>query len=151
VDIGRARQLARRVPDHVTSVAVFVSPDDVPPDVHDDLDLVQVYGMPASTERAIVAFDRVPLPALPEGVPVLLDRPKGVPDREDDLREHWRHAAAVRAPVMLAGGLHPGNVADAVRSARPWAVDTARGVEAEPGIKDHALIRAFVRNAKEAA
>jgi phosphoribosylanthranilate isomerase len=53
--------------------------------------------------------------------------------------------------VILAGSLDPGNVADAVRAARPWGVDTARGVETAPGVKDHALIRAFVRNAKEAA
>jgi phosphoribosylanthranilate isomerase len=151
VDVARARDLARRAPEHVRSVAVFRDPDGVPPGVHDDFDLVQVYGLPASTERTILAFDRLPLPALPDGVPVLLDRPKGVPERDDDLREHWRRAAGVGGRVMLAGGLHPGNVADAVRCARPWAVDTARGVEAEPGVKDDALIRAFVRNAKEAA
>ena len=43
------------------------------------------------------------------------------------------------------------NVADAVRAAAPWGVDTARGVETAPGVKDHDLIRAFVRNAKSAA
>ena len=57
----------------------------------------------------------------------------------------------MRQPVILAGSLDPENVADAVHAARPWGVDTARGVETAPGVKDHALIRAFVRNAKEAA
>ena len=66
-------------------------------------------------------------------------------------RAHWARAAEVRQPVILAGSLDPGNVADAVRAARPWGVDTARGVETAPGVKDHDLIRAFVRNAKEAA
>ena len=45
---------------------------------------------------------------------------------------------------MLAGSLDPENVAEAVRAARPWAVDTARGVEPRPGIKDHDADRAFV-------
>jgi phosphoribosylanthranilate isomerase len=56
----------------------------------------------------------------------------------------------VRGHVLLAGSLHPGNVAEAIAVARPWAVDTSRGVEAAPGVKDHDLVRAFVRAAKEA-
>jgi phosphoribosylanthranilate isomerase len=50
---------------------------------------------------------------------------------------------------MLAGSLDPDNVAEAVREARPWAVDTARGVESAPGIKDHELIRRFIAAARE--
>jgi phosphoribosylanthranilate isomerase len=51
---------------------------------------------------------------------------------------------------MLAGALDPQNVAQAVRAARPWAVDTARGVESAPGIKDAELIASFITAAKEA-
>lgn len=46
-------------------------------------------------------------------------------------------------PILLAGGLNADNVGDAIRSVRPWAVDLASGVEASPGIKNAAKMRAF--------
>ena len=49
---------------------------------------------------------------------------------------------------MLAGGLGPENVAAAIEEVRPWAVTAARGLEIEPGIKDHARVRAFVEAAR---
>jgi len=51
-------------------------------------------------------------------------------------------------PVILAGGLTPFNVEDAIREVRPYAVDVATGVEIRPGVKDHGLVRNFIRNAK---
>ena len=53
-------------------------------------------------------------------------------------------------PVILAGGLKPGNVADAMRRVKPDVVDVASGVEAAPGIKDRAKIAAFVREVRGA-
>jgi len=65
----------------------------------------------------------------------------------------WSLAARAKAltdrPIILSGGLTPGNVKDALTAVRPYAVDVASGVEAAPGVKDHAKIRAFVRAVRE--
>lgn len=55
-----------------------------------------------------------------------------------------------RVPAILAGGLVPGNVGDAIAAAKPFAVDVASGVESAPGIKDHALMSDFAARADEA-
>ncbi len=60
--------------------------------------------------------------------------------------EFLRHELGI--PVALAGGLRPENVAQAIRTVRPWGVDTAGGVESSPGEKSPQLITAFVQTAR---
>lgn len=86
-------------------------------------------------------------PGSPAGGPALLvdayrpDRYGGTGERAD-----WRLARAVAAtaPILLAGGLAPENVAEAMSQVLPWGVDVASGVESAPGRKDRRKMRMFV-------
>ena len=79
----------------------------------------------------------------------LLDSGRGGSGRPWD----WRLISQRRSPlpVLLAGGLTPGNVAEAIAAVRPWGVDVATGVESAPGIKDRAKVEAFVAAAQSSA
>jgi phosphoribosylanthranilate isomerase len=59
----------------------------------------------------------------------------------------WSLAAQSEKPVVLAGGLTPGNVREAIARTNPWGVDTASGVEVSPGRKDHARMKLFIKEA----
>ncbi len=76
-----------------------------------------------------------------EAVAQLLD----LPWAEDD-PQHWSRAAAAAAEgrVVLAGGLGPENVAEAIAEVRPWAVDASSSLEIFPGVKDHDRIKGYV-------
>jgi phosphoribosylanthranilate isomerase len=61
---------------------------------------------------------------------------------------HLERARATEGRVMLAGGLGPENVRDAIDAVQPWAVDASSSLEVSPGIKDHELVRAYVEAAR---
>jgi phosphoribosylanthranilate isomerase len=62
----------------------------------------------------------------------------------------WRLAedAPAGVPLILAGGLDPTNVAQAIAKVRPWGVDVSSGVERAPGVKDPILVRDFISAAR---
>jgi phosphoribosylanthranilate isomerase len=59
----------------------------------------------------------------------------------------WKAAAELsrQAPILLAGGLTPSNVAQAIHAVRPWGVDVASGIEKTPGVKDRTKMLDFLR------
>ncbi len=61
-----------------------------------------------------------------------------------------RQGAIAQFPLLLAGGLTPENVAQAIRTVRPWGVDAASGVETSPGVKHPDLVAQFVAAARQA-
>jgi phosphoribosylanthranilate isomerase len=65
----------------------------------------------------------------------------------------WSLAGPVQKlrPIILAGGLRPENVAEAIRTVRPYGVDVSSGVESRPGRKDRALLRAFIDEVRNAS
>jgi phosphoribosylanthranilate isomerase len=150
VELDRAKALAARVPGGVKTVAV-VTDNGVRPRLDGAFDLVQNFDDPDDFRDTIVAARGEPPAAVPDDVPVQFDLPYGSRPDTEALHKHWERAARIQNPVMLAGSLDPDNVADAIAAVHPWAVDTARGVESSPGVKDHDRVRAFVRNAKEAS
>ena len=109
---------------------------------------------PASSEQALADAAHFTVHSRGEGPRLLVDaydrRDYGGTGKVAD----WQVAAelAHRYPgFLLAGGLTPENVADAVRVVRPWAVDVSSGTEAAPGRKDHGKVRQFVTRAKQAS
>jgi phosphoribosylanthranilate isomerase len=69
---------------------------------------------------------------------------------------NWREASAFisvmsqQYPIVVAGGLNPANVTEAIRILKPWGVDVASGVEAKPGKKDPEKVRAFISKVRRA-
>ena len=67
--------------------------------------------------------------------------------QEDD-PGHLERARAAQGRVVLAGGLSPENVREAIELVRPWAVDASSSLETAAGVKDHARVRAYVEAAR---
>ncbi|HTM70582.1 MAG TPA: phosphoribosylanthranilate isomerase [Luteimonas sp.] len=74
----------------------------------------------------------------------------GAPGGSGHTFDWTRLPSDLQAPILLAGGLHPGNVFEAVTSVLPWGVDVSSGVESSPGIKDGEKMRHFVEAVRRA-
>jgi phosphoribosylanthranilate isomerase len=152
--IERARELTGALPGEYLRVGVFVNPteselQDVLSTVQ--LDVVQLHGKQCATPpRSMRVWRSLVLPAsIPPGETAeafLLDSPTpqfGGSGRTFD----WSLAAGFPHRAILAGGLDPINVADAIRAARPWGVDACSRLESKPGRKDASRVRAFIQTA----
>ena len=122
------------VPETVLAVAVVVGEPE-----GDGADLVQLYPPEDGKVRgrdAVLLRDG-------EEVAKVVDLPWKEPDPT-----HIDRARRTEGRVMLAGGLGPENVREAIDAVRPWAVDASSSLEASPGIKDHDRVRAYVEAAR---
>lgn len=165
VTLEQAVEIVAALPPFVTVVGLFVN---MPrPEIlrlatccrlehlqlHGDETPLACQGLPLRVIKAI----RVATPADLLGVArfpvsaVLLDaKVKGVYGGSGQ-RFDWSMVlrAALPGPVILAGGLDPDNVVEAVEMVRPYAVDVSSGVEAAPGVKDHHKMAAFIQKVRQ--
>jgi len=162
VDPDVARAITDRLPPLVTAVGVFVGQP--PTEVmalaaQAGVQVVQLHG-----DEGWEDVNGYPIPALkairlagPESLRdlhryrvrgFLLDAPlPGYGGSGTTCDWALARQVAAQVPVLLAGGLTSENVAEAVRTVRPWAVDVASGVESAPGVKDPEKLRRFIESA----
>lgn len=175
VEVETARALCLEVPPGVLRVGLFLNPDDARLNEVLDrvpLDMIQLHGTETPDRvREVKALTGLPVMkaigiATPDDLDALWDyglaadmllvdakpAPGAALPGGNGLAFDWRLLAGRHwlTPWMLAGGLSPDNVAEAIALARPPWLDLSSGVESAPGVKDPALIRAFMQ-AVEAA
>ena len=156
ITVDAIRPIVAALPPFITPVGVFVDPsaDDVARARDAGVQVAQVYGVPPALPAGMRLLPAVSLGEMPGTLhPEVPGTSTVLLDAHDPLRRggtgktvDWprvRLVASMR-PVILAGGLTPGNVAAAIEQARPYAVDVSSGVERSPGVKDHDRLAAFV-------
>lgn len=166
VSVQQASELMRNVPPFVTVVGLFVNPTldyvrqvlaTVSLDVlqfhgEESPEFCQQFGKPyLKAIRVKAGVDLVEYAARYAGAQgLLLDA--FVEGTQGGTGESFDWALIpqnLSLPVILSGGLHAGNVAEAVKQVRPYAVDVSSGVEASKGIKDAARVAAFIKEVKQ--
>ncbi|MEE8342305.1 MAG: phosphoribosylanthranilate isomerase [Gammaproteobacteria bacterium] len=165
VDLTQARLICQALPPFVTVVGLFVDEeperiklvlDSVPLDViqfhgSEFFGECNVYGRPyikAVTMEPGIDVAGV-LEQYPDATGFLLDAyHPDLPGGSGQVFDWDKIPTDVSKPIILAGGLNPDNVAEAVRRVSPYAVDVSSGVEVSKGIKDPAKIAAFMRGVR---
>jgi phosphoribosylanthranilate isomerase len=162
VDVRQASEIAQAVGPFVTTVAVYQDPSPDDPALQNWLgDWLQMHGDEDETDlsqlrRCIIKGFRFD----PEQVrrwnrctyvdALLIDGPRGGSGEAFDHHALGAMMTEISRPVILAGGLTPENVGEAIRTVRPYAVDVSSGVETEPGVKSAKLIAEFCAAVREA-
>ena len=173
ISLEKAEKLIRQVPPFVKSVLVTVSTSIDELRIYEKLnpDVIQIHGGNLPFAAAIRKnIPNIPLIGAVNANPIcVLDTASEASKMFDAVLldsfakdryggtgvvHDWELSKLVKQvihpkPLILAGGLNPENVADAVRVVQPYAVDVSSGVELQPGIKDNQKMVDFIKNAKE--
>ena len=166
VGLEPAANIVRALPPFVTSVALFVNPQEdevnavlrhVRPDVlqfhgEESPEFCRSFNLPyLKAMRVRVETDLLQFAALySDAQGLLLDAWSDAAHGGTGERFDWNLIPELPKPFILAGGLSPANVRLAVETVKPWAVDVSSGVEVSKGIKDAAQITAFMKEVKNA-
>lgn len=153
--LEQVRAIVPTLPAHVTPVGVFVNPtsDEVRAAAAAGIRLAQVTSdaveLSLDSDLPIVRAVHLDGGGIAPNVPdelVLLDAHDPVKHGGTGKTVDWNRAAAIARTrrVVLAGGLTPLNVRQAIDAVHPYGVDVASGVESSPGVKNHDLLRAFM-------
>lgn len=161
---GRAAQLVAEVPAFVSRVGLFMNQDlqavtaileQVPLSLlqfhgSEEAAFCRQFGLPYIKAVSMESEDSVRLAVAEykDAAGLLLDsHPVGGTGGTGEVFD-WSLVPECSMPLVLAGGLTPANVRQAIQQVRPWAVDVSSGVESSPGIKSEQLIRKFMDEAK---
>jgi phosphoribosylanthranilate isomerase len=161
----RVRQIVSALPADVATVGVFVDTDG--DDIRRTAESSGINTVQLNDESTPDVMTRIGLPVLravtlpsservvaewPEDVTLLLDAHDPVRRGGTGKTVDWQQAAdlARRRRLVLAGGLRPSNVAEAIAVVRPYGVDVCSGVESSPGVKDPDKVTQFLANARSA-
>jgi phosphoribosylanthranilate isomerase len=156
--IEKVAKIVQKVPQNTLKVGVFVdtSAEQIARAVREaGLDLAQVHGeTPGLTVRFWQAFAAGP--GLGERMSssaaeaFLIDTPAGAKRGGTGKVFDWSLVQSLTGRIVLAGGLGPDNVADAIRRVRPWGIDACSRLESAPGRKDAAKMQALIQAVREA-
>ena len=159
--LAQIKDLVRSLPPFITSVGLLVNPDEaVLREMHaTGVQYLQIHGtggdicsaLGIAYIQAIAVRDAQSIASVDINncAAVLLDAYHESGAGGQGVRFNWDLIPqGLSKPMILAGGLNPDNVAQAIQYTRSYAVDVSSGVESAPGVKDPELVRSFVANAK---